>query len=164
MGRIPPGKPRMQVNSRNLAVGALLVIIAGTLTFGALRNAADQMNATSTNVGLGNQISVGQRMYAQHCASCHGANLEGQVNWRSALPDGSMPAPPHDITGHTWHHSDQQLFEITKFGGQAYSPEGYINKMPAFGDRLSDDEIRAVLAYIKSTWPPDIQSAQAQQK
>ena len=34
--------------------------------------------------------------------------------------------------------------------------------MPAFGGVLSDDEIWAALAYIKSTWPPDIQATQEQ--
>jgi mono/diheme cytochrome c family protein len=99
----------------------------------------------------------------QYCAACHGANLEGQPNWRTALPDGSFPAPPHDITGHTWHHGDKYLFDVTKLGGQAVTASEYKNGMPAFGTRLSDPEIQAVLAYIKSTWPPDIQASQAQQ-
>ena len=68
------------------------------------------------------------------------------------LPNGRMPAPPHDASGHTWHHSDQELFLITKEGLAAVVP-GYESDMPAFGDRLSDEEIRVVLAFIKSTWP-----------
>lgn len=63
-----------------------------------------------------------------------------------------MPAPPHDATGHTWHHSDQELFTITKEGPGAVVP-GYESDMPPFGAMLSDDEITAVVAYIKSTWP-----------
>ena len=61
-------------------------------------------------------ILLGKNIYAQNCASCHGANLEGQKNWMSRLPNGMMPAPPHDVTGHTWHHSDNYLFLITKYG------------------------------------------------
>ncbi len=60
----------------------------------------------------------GQVIYAEDCASCHGVNLEGQENWRAPTPDGIFPAPPHDTTGHTWHHDDTMLFEYTKFGGQ----------------------------------------------
>ena len=47
-------------------------------------------------------VALGKRIYAEHCASCHGANLEGQPNWRIRKPDGRMPAPPHDSSGHTW--------------------------------------------------------------
>jgi mono/diheme cytochrome c family protein len=32
--------------------------------------------------------------------------------------------------------------------------------MPAFEDILTDDEIVAVLTYIKSTWPEDVQTMQ----
>jgi mono/diheme cytochrome c family protein len=85
--------------------------------------------------------------------------LAGQANWKERLPSGRLPAPPHDATGHTWHHSDQQLFEITKNGASGLLP-GYQSDMPAFKGTLSDDEIRAVLAYIKSTWPADIRTRQ----
>jgi mono/diheme cytochrome c family protein len=34
--------------------------------------------------------------------------------------------------------------------------------MPAFGDVLSDDEIRAILAFIKTTWPERERGFQAE--
>lgn len=99
------------------------------------------------------QIADGARLYALHCAACHGARLEGQPNWRQRLPTGRMPAPPHDESGHTWHHSDEVLFGIAKFGlVPPYAPAGYQSDMPAFGGILSDDELRAVLAYIAGHW------------
>jgi len=99
------------------------------------------------------RVALGQRVYAQNCASCHGAKLEGQPEWRRRLPNGRMPAPPHDETGHTWHHADAQLFAITKHGlVPPNAPAGYESDMPAFGQTLSDEEIWAVLAYIKSHW------------
>jgi mono/diheme cytochrome c family protein len=70
-----------------------------------------------------------------------------------------MPAPPHDASGHTWHHPDSVLFRITKFGPAAY-PEGFQTDMPAFEKTLSDSQIAAILAYIKSTWPPEVQRRQ----
>lgn len=98
-------------------------------------------------------LAVGARLYARHCAACHGASLEGQQNWRSRLPNGRMPAPPHDESGHTWHHPDEVLFAITKHGVvPPYAPPGYESDMPGFAGKLSDDEIRAVLAYIASHW------------
>lgn len=106
-------------------------------------------------------LTAGEELYAAHCASCHGANLEGQGNWRTQLPDGAYPAPPHDASGHTWHHPDSQLFEITKFGGQTSAPPRFQSAMPAFQDVLSDAEIWAVLEFIKSRWPPKEREAQA---
>jgi mono/diheme cytochrome c family protein len=98
------------------------------------------------------EVATGRALYARHCASCHGAALEGQPNWQERLPGGRMPAPPHDASGHTWHHPDDVLFRITRDGVAAVVP-GYESDMPAFAGVLSDTEIRAVLAFIKSTWP-----------
>ena len=99
------------------------------------------------------KVAAGAKVYAQHCASCHGEKLEGQPNWRQRLPNGRLPAPPHDESGHTWHHPDSVLFAITKNGlVPPYAPPNYESDMPAFAGKLSDDEIWAVLAYIKSHW------------
>lgn len=106
------------------------------------------------------QISRGRRLYAQHCAACHGAKLEGQANWQEPLPNGRMPAPPHDATGHAWHHSDRELLLITKKGMAAVVP-GYQSDMPAFENVLSDSDIEAVLAFIKENWPREARRYQA---
>ncbi len=98
-------------------------------------------------------LAEGKRLYDAHCASCHGLKLEGQPDWRRRNLNGRMPAPPHDETGHTWHHPDEVLFGITKHGlVPPYAPPGYQSDMPAFAGVLSDPEIRAVLAYIESHW------------
>lgn len=102
-------------------------------------------------------LSLGKALYAKHCAVCHGAQLEGQPNWRARLPSGRMPAPPHDDSGHTWHHPDEVLFGITRNGlVPPHAPAGYESDMPAFAGILSDAEIRAVLAYIASHWSAEI--------
>ncbi|KAF0677176.1 c-type cytochrome [Profundibacterium mesophilum] len=106
-------------------------------------------------------LERGREVYAENCASCHGAEREGQPDWRRRLENGRMPAPPHDETGHSWHHADGQLFTITKFGVGAVVP-GYESDMPAFEGILGDDEIAAVLAYIKSTWPERERAFQAE--
>lgn len=106
-------------------------------------------------------LAQGQAIYVRQCASCHGAQLEGQPDWRSRLPSGRLPAPPHDATGHTWHHPGQTLFEIVRDGVAKHAPAGYESDMPAFGSTLSDTEIWAVLAYIRSTWPADVQRRHA---
>lgn len=108
-----------------------------------------------TNPG---HVMQGKAIYAYACAACHGAKLQGQPRWRERLANGRLPAPPHDDTGHTWHHPDAALFDLVKNGlipGRT-APSGYQSDMPAFGSTLSDEQIIAVLAYIKSTWPPDV--------
>jgi mono/diheme cytochrome c family protein len=99
----------------------------------------------------------GERIYQARCAACHGANLEGQPDWRERGPDGLLPAPPHDESGHTWHHPDEQLFRLTKLGiARAAGLPDYETAMPAFEGVLSDEEIVAVLSWIKSRWPPAV--------
>jgi mono/diheme cytochrome c family protein len=103
-------------------------------------------------------------VYDQHCAACHGAKLEGQPKWQQRLPNGRLPAPPHDASGHTWHHPDAILFGITRHGlvPGKYAPPGYESDMPAFAGTLADAEIWSVLAYIKSAWPDEIRRTQAE--
>ena len=101
-------------------------------------------------------VSLGKQVYAQNCASCHGVALEGQANWRQRGYDGYMPAPPHDETGHTWHHPDTYLLLMTKYGNEKIIGKTYPNNMPAYEDELSDNEIIAVLSFIKSTWPNNV--------
>ena len=108
-------------------------------------------------------LELGQKIYAEHCAACHGTKLEGQPDWRSRLANGRMPAPPHDDSGHTWHHPDAVLFGITKHGlVPPYAPAGYQSDMPAFGGVLTDREIRAVLAYIATQWSSEVLKVRAQ--
>jgi mono/diheme cytochrome c family protein len=101
-------------------------------------------------------VSSGRKLYDTYCAVCHGANLEGQPNWRVRGADGLLPAPPHDASGHTWHHADELLVRITKFGNAALVGGGYRSNMPGFGKVLSDADIIAVLSYIKSTWTAEV--------
>ncbi len=106
------------------------------------------------------QVRRGSRIYAEHCAACHGANIEGQADWRKRNPDGTLPAPPHDANGHTWHHPDQLLFDYTQKGGQALAPKGFTSAMPKFDGVLSNSDTWSVLAYIKSHWPEDARKRQ----
>jgi len=135
-----------------LLASAVIVTTAvlGWQRFGAA-TAADWIATDDPEV-----LAQGREIYGVHCASCHGAKLEGQPDWTRRLPSGRMPAPPHDASGHTWHHPPRQLFDIVKDGIEKHAPPGYESDMPAFGAALSDGEIRAVLAYIHSTWPDEV--------
>ncbi|WP_209598836.1 cytochrome c [Ruegeria sp. HKCCSP351] len=114
---------------------------------------------------LDRDLANGQKLYAEYCASCHGVNLEGQPDWQTPDDNGVLPAPPHDVTGHTWHHDNKLLFEYTKLGGaDALAVRGikdFNSGMPGFDGTLTNDDIWDVLAYIRSTWPDDVQHMQA---
>ena len=106
----------------------------------------------------------GRTLYLEHCASCHGKNLEGQANWQSTGDDGLLPAPPHDVSGHTWHHGDGLLVDYILLGGQgALAARGieFKSGMPAFAGILAEPDVTAILDYIKSTWPDRARNFQA---
>ena len=103
-------------------------------------------------------VSTGKEIYLKYCASCHGEQLQGQSNWRQRDAEGYLPAPPHDESGYTWHHSYTYLFLMTKYGIEKMIGKEYPNNMPAYEEKLTDDEIIAVLSFIKSTWPKEIQT------
>ncbi|MCB1334149.1 MAG: cytochrome c [Roseivivax sp.] len=102
------------------------------------------------------RVENGARLYTENCAACHGADLAGQPDWQTADADGYLPAPPHDETGHTWHHADPLLFRIVALGTEAIVGGDYKSHMIGFKDTLSPDEILDVLAFIKSTWPAEV--------
>src|SRR5690554_4340323 len=140
------------------AASGVAVLVAATVYLTSLgRN--DGFIDPSADEG---RITLGKTVYEANCAACHGANLEGQANWRERLANGRLPAPPHDKTGHTWHHPDRLLIDMVKNGlvpGRT-APPGYESDMPAYAGILTDEEIIAVIAYIKSTWPPKVLQAQ----
>ncbi len=139
----------MRKELRNILWPGLLVGGLVMAVFAGRHYAQTASNAASS----AEVIEQGRQIYADQCASCHGAQLEGQPGWRSPLPSGRLPAPPHDASGHTWHHPDDVLFRIVREGTAAVVGGGYESDMPGFADVLSDADIRAVLDYIKSTWP-----------
>lgn len=104
-------------------------------------------------------VAMGGAVYKTHCAVCHGAKLEGQPDWRSRGADGMLPAPPHDASGHTWHHPDATLFRITKKGVAAVAGDAnYKTTMQAYEGILTDEEIVAVLSWIKAQWPASVRA------
>ncbi len=168
------------MNRTNITVSALALVALGAIGAGWFLGGSGDGNdapatapATARNMAAtatppaaptrAPDIAAGKVIYGDNCASCHGANLEGQPNWQEQKPDGTYPAPPHDETGHTWHHDDKMLFGYIRDGGAAtLAAQGVTSLksgMPAFGDILTDDEIRDVLAYIESTWPERIREA-----
>ena len=157
-----PAGPAARSSSRRrliVTLGLLLAFGVGAAVAalpGRLRQAAPPPESPSAKVAGSaegsDRLAAGRAIYERDCASCHGMRGEGQPNWQVPLADGSRPAPPHDATGHTWHHADGLLLQIIADGGLAYDDPNA--KMPAFAGQLSAQQMEAVLAYIKTFWGP----------
>jgi len=106
-------------------------------------------------------VAIGKQLYRQHCASCHGRYLQGQPLWQLNDQFAGRRAPAHDETGHTWQHSDEALFLMTKFGRFEPAAADRPSFMPAFKDVLSDADLLAVIAFIKRRWPLGLRASQA---
>jgi S-disulfanyl-L-cysteine oxidoreductase SoxD len=135
---------------RIAAVLAATLTMAGAAIFFAFGSSKEVASAPSPA-----ELAQGQSVYAKNCASCHGAEGQGQVGWQT----NNRAAPPHDATGHTWRHPERSLFRFIKTG--VLDDICMIDAgatMPTFKDQLSDDQIRAVLGYIASRWPPQIKA------
>jgi mono/diheme cytochrome c family protein len=146
--------------------GLGLLVIGCQIAGGEDESTAVSPNSLPTSPPLPtldpNEIAQGQQVYITHCARCHGTNLEGELNWKEQNEDGSFRTPPHDASGHTWHHADSLLIESIELGGARFEGMniGGTSNMPAFGEILTMEEITAVLTYIKSTWPEETRATQ----
>ncbi len=134
---------------------SIFILLIGLTIFWPIES---DITGTRLDAKDANLVDQGKSIYAMHCASCHGAKLEGQPNWRGKGSNGRFLAPPHDNSGHTWHHSDMKLIEIVKNSFNSVS--GYQSDMPAFKSTLTDAQIIAVLSFIKSNWSPEHQASQ----
>lgn len=91
-----------------------------------------------------NLIVVGKKVYAQHCVACHVINLDS----KASLLNGMTHARSISAAS---NHTNAELFQIVK-NGLNHSHHGKDTKMPAFRKFLSDNEIIAVVTYMRSTW------------
>ena len=135
---------------------ALALVILGSLFLASCSSSPGEDTPTSVNVSTAQPPPTGQQIFASNCAACHGAGGEGQPDWHIKKADGTLPPPPLNGDGHTWHHADGLLYRIVSQGGALYEEPGgdaiFKSAMPAFGDILSHEEIIAVLTYIKELW------------
>jgi S-disulfanyl-L-cysteine oxidoreductase SoxD len=137
---------------------ALVAAAAGGVLALRLAAAPAMHFADANNAAV---VKEGKQLYARVCASCHGRRLQGQLLWQVRDQYAGRRAPAHDQTGHTWQHSDEELFHITKFGRFPTTPSTVKSYMLAYEQALSDDQILATVAYIKATWPLGLRVSQA---
>ena len=156
---------RLSATALALVIAAVIIALGGWWLLGGwvpgqsggLSAAGDALQRLDPQV-----VAGGRTIYQANCASCHGAGGEGAPNWKTRNPDNTLPPPPHDSSGHTWHHSDGLLYRIVRDGGTIYESPGFKSAMPAWGDRLTHEEIVAAITYLKSLWGSEERAVQEQ--
>lgn len=150
-------KAAMRHADKLINLGVLLLVVTMVVAAAIVLRSRNANSPSASSTAL---IAEGKTLYDTYCAACHGLALEGEADWKENNPDGSFRAPPHDETGHTWHHSDSYLIESVKLGGPRLPANIGVSAMPPYEEVLTDTQIEAILAYIKSTWPSEILQSQ----
>ena len=119
------------------------VVVNGLVWFAPQNTQVQEVTLPSYPV---EQVIAGRDLFTANCASCHGAQGQGYAR-------AGVPAPALNDEMHAWHHSDAQIASIIRQGQ---------GQMPAVGASWSDEQISAVLAYIKQWWEPEQLAAQTQ--
>lgn len=104
-------------------------------------------------------VKSGQAVFQNNCAVCHKDKAQGTENWKQRLPDGSLPPPPLNGSAHAWHHSLSVLRDYVKGGGTPFG-----GNMPAFGEKLSAEEVDSAIAYFQSYWSDEIYNTWIERK
>ena len=125
---------------KNLLFIPLIILLAGC-------------NPEEKNKNSGSMVLLGENIYNKNCLSCHGPKGQGLAkDWKVKDENGNYPAPPLNGTAHTWHHSPEQLLYTINKGGVDMG-----GQMPAFEKRLTEEEKKALIEYMYSLWPKEIQ-------
>jgi len=93
----------------------------------------------------------GLKLYQQTCGACHGKQGEGAPGWQQRDKQGKFLPPPLNGSGHTWHHPKAVLLDIINNGTLRLG-----GNMPAWKDKLSDDQIEDILFWVQSQWDKEI--------
>ena len=142
------------MRTANCAAAVAILILASVLMTACSPSPGRDILTPSSGPTIEDAPS-GRVVFATNCAVCHGVGGEGQPDWRVKKEDGTLPSPPLNGDGHTWHHADGLLYRIVSQGGKIFEDPNnpsFKSGMPAFGDRLSHEEIIAAFTYIKSLW------------
>ena len=115
-----------------LGIGGAAVVLG----VGLFMDAVNGMQAATQNVPVNvSRASSGKEIYDQNCATCH-----GEKGYGDGPTAAKLPVAPFDLTTHVLLHDEQYLHAVILNG------RGY---MPAWGDKLSQDQILDVIAYTR---------------
>jgi mono/diheme cytochrome c family protein len=127
------------------------IAVAGLLA-GTLLGLADSSRipaAETSGKSKKFEIEIGQKVFAQYCAHCHGAEGKGD-----GISGQNLPVKPQDLTeGRVINPlPDHFLHRVISEGGQAV---GLSPLMPGFRPQLSDVQIGNAIAYIRTLAKPE---------
>lgn len=135
-----------------LTVLRLCVLSAACVLLAACERSADKgaTGAPQAEAVASVALEIGARLYAEHCAECHGPQAQGHPDWQNAASGGFVAAPPLDASGPLPQRSHAALIATVKAG----VTRNGVPIMPAWQGRLADADIDAIFAWIFSQWPP----------
>ncbi len=122
----------------------LLVVLLTAAATGCSRSQPQTLASNQPSVARLTSIEeTGRRLYLSVCAYCHGSAGDG-----FGVNAPNLPNPPanHTDTAYMSQFSDEELFQVVKFGGTAVGRTAY---MPAWGQRFSDREIASLVVYLR---------------
>jgi mono/diheme cytochrome c family protein len=99
-------------------------------------------------------VERGRIAYQKNCASCHGDHAQGAPDWHKPDANGKWPPPPLNGTGHAWHHPRAALERTIRDGTIVLG-----GNMPAWGDKLTRQDIDAIIAWFQQKWPDELYAA-----
>jgi mono/diheme cytochrome c family protein len=124
------------------------IFIIAVIAFLAGCSPAEKETSAESNIVLGEDV------FNKNCVSCHGSKGVGLAkDWKVKDENGNYPAPPLNGSAHTWHHSPSDLLYTINKGGLDMG-----GQMPGFEARLNEEEKQALIDYIYSLWPSEIQT------
>lgn len=97
------------------------------------------------------QVAQGKVLFAENCASCHGANAEATPDWKTPDANGDYPPPPLNGSAHAWHHPLAVLDQVIREGTAAMG-----GNMPAWGDKFTQADRLSVIASFQDYWSDEI--------
>jgi mono/diheme cytochrome c family protein len=96
-------------------------------------------------------VMRGGKLFQENCAQCHGELAQGAPQWQKPDASGKYPAPPLDGSGHAWHHPKDALIKTIRDGTVQLG-----GSMPPWKEKLSDQDIEAIIAWFQARWPEEI--------
>ncbi len=142
---------------RRLSVVRLSFVLLVASVVACSEQGPSSSEAKGETLSRAERIALGARLYQKNCAICHGAQAEGAPNWRQRDIQGHFPPPPLNGTGHAWHHPRVMLQQVIRNGSMDGS-----GRMPAWRNRLDEDEIAAIIDWFQSRWPDEVYAAWAE--
>lgn len=147
MGTESNQKDRLTLKSKQIVPAiALVMFVLGVISYNYFSSSSSNGNLEASTLA----VAKGKTLYNANCSACHGIKGSGVIDDKSE----TFLAPPLDESSHAWHHTDDDLVDVILNG----SPRNPV--MIAWKSILSEDDARAIVAYIKSLWSQKIRDCQ----